>query len=233
MTPEPTTQRVAKPPQLIFDSIFAFPPNRDTMGGTAYLIRDQDAQGQPCNLLIDVPAWRPEVQTFLEQQGGVAWLFITQRGGLGQAATLQKTLHCQILMQEQEAYLLPEADITAFGDRFQLTPQSTALWTPGHSPGSACLYHGTQGGILFTGRHLLPDGTGQLTPLRFSKTFHWPRQLHQVRQLQTQFDRGSLAYICPGANVGFLRGRRYISDAWDILQAIDCEALRQAKPRLL
>jgi hypothetical protein len=29
-----------KPPRPVFDTVFAFPPNRDTQGGTAYFIVD-------------------------------------------------------------------------------------------------------------------------------------------------------------------------------------------------
>ncbi|MFY8173644.1 MAG: MBL fold metallo-hydrolase, partial [Planktothrix agardhii] len=29
---------VPKPPQLVLENVYAFPPNRETLGGTAYFI---------------------------------------------------------------------------------------------------------------------------------------------------------------------------------------------------
>jgi hypothetical protein len=81
---------------------------------------------------------------------------------------------------------------------------------------------------LFTGRHLLPDRDGQLKPLRFSKTFHWPRQLRQVEKLQTRFSDDTLHYACPAANTGFLRGQYVVKDAYTQLAAIDTEQLKSA-----
>jgi hypothetical protein len=83
-------------------------------------------------------------------------------------------------------------------------------------------------GILFTGRHLLPDVSGNPQPLRTAKTFHWPRQLKQVRQILERFDGESLQYLCPGANTGFLRQQRFIDRAYSKLQQLDFSTLRQA-----
>lgn len=228
----PPKPNPAKPPRPVFETVFAFPPNRDTLGGTAYLILEKDETGQATNLLIDPPAWDAATQAFLAQQGGVQWLLITHRGALGKAHTLQAELGCQLVIQEQEAYLLPNATVTPFGKEYLFSPRCRALWTPGHSPGSACLYYQAYGGVLFTGRHLLPDAQGQPVPLRFSKTFHWPRQLQQVERLRTEFSADTLAFLCPGANTGFLRGARSISQAYCHLQALDLETYRQARPVL-
>jgi glyoxylase-like metal-dependent hydrolase (beta-lactamase superfamily II) len=222
----------SKPPRQIFETVFAFPPNRDTMGGTAYLVKDRDANNNPANLLVDAPAWDETTREFLQHHGGVRWFFITHRANLGKAAAIQKALGCEVVIQEQEAYLLPATPKTSFQQNFRFTPRSQALWTPGYSPGSACLYHMAHGGVLFTGRHLLPNREGNPEPLRFSKTFHWPRQLGQVQALQTQFSAETLAHICPGANTGFLRGKLTIHDGYNRLQQINVNAYRTAKPLL-
>jgi glyoxylase-like metal-dependent hydrolase (beta-lactamase superfamily II) len=229
LPPEPSTH--AKPPRRVFESVFAFPPNRDTLGGTAYLIEDQ-AAGAPANLLVDAPAWDDATRTFLAQHGGVKWLLITHRGAIGKAKALQADLGCEVVIQEQEAYLLPETPVTTFQQQHTFTDRCRALWTPGHSPGSSCLYYAGHGGILFTGRHLLPDRQGRPVPLRFAKTFHWPRQLQQVERLRQDFSADTLAYICPGANTGFLRGERAIAHAYDQLRSLDLEAQRQTVPLL-
>jgi glyoxylase-like metal-dependent hydrolase (beta-lactamase superfamily II) len=221
------------------ESIWAFPPNRETFGGTAYLIVETSqnishnvsqsiAQIPTGNILIDCPSWGEQTQTFLEQNGGVAWLVLTHRQGMSSAAvSIQKQFGCQVLVQEQEAYLLPEVEVTTFSDSIIIPPNTQVLWTPGYSPGSACVYY-QPSGVLFTGRHLLPDVSGNPQPLRMAKTFHWPRQLKQVQQILERFDDASLQYLCPGANTGFLRQQRFIDHAYAKLQQLDFATLRQA-----
>jgi glyoxylase-like metal-dependent hydrolase (beta-lactamase superfamily II) len=217
-----------KPARAVFDNIFAFPPNRETLGATAYFIVKNDV-----NILLDCPAWDAENQQFLRDQGGVRWLLITHRGGIGKhVKEIQQTLGCEILIQEQEAYLLPGLTVTTFQKEFTLSPTSQVIWTPGHSPGSSCLYEGENGGVLFTGRHLLPNRQGNPVPLRTSKTFHWRRQINSVNMLREVFSSETLQYICPGANTGFLRGKGAIAKAYEKLVQLDLDALLQAKPGL-
>jgi glyoxylase-like metal-dependent hydrolase (beta-lactamase superfamily II) len=209
-------------------TLYAFPPNRDTLGGTAYFIVGNDA-----NILIDCPAWNEANLLFLQAQGGVRWLFITHRGGISKhASEIQAALGCEIVVQEQEAYLLPGLNPTQFHETFTFYSEAQALWTPGHSPGSACFYHPAYGGVLFSGRHLIPSAQGEPVPLRIAKTFHWPRQLRSIQQLLEQFTPQTLNFICPGANTGFLRGDRAIAQAYDRLACLDLAAYAQAKPLL-
>jgi glyoxylase-like metal-dependent hydrolase (beta-lactamase superfamily II) len=193
----------SKPPTEILPGIFAFSPNRDTLGGTAYAIVTPAG-----NVLIDSPAWQDVNRQFIVDRGGIRWLAITHRGGIGQATTIARDLGCEVIIQEQEAYLLPELSVTTFEHKFSINDSIHAIWTPGHSPGSTCFYSAGAGGVLFTGRHLLPDGSGAAVPLRSAKTFHWPRQLRSVAAIWQQFPaRLPLRYLCPGANAGLLRGK--------------------------
>ncbi len=214
----------SKQPQIILDHLWAFSPNRQTLGGTAYLIVEN--QG---NILVDCPAWTLEHENFLFKMG-IRWLVITHRGGMGEVKTLQQQLGCEVIVQEQEAYLLPDCRTTTFATELILTPQVSVFWTPGHSPGSACVYNTAVGGILFSGRHLLPNPQGQPTPLRTAKTFHWPRQLKSVQQILDTFSPQTLSYLCPGANTGFLRGERAIAHPYEHLAQLDLAALRHAAP---
>lgn len=221
-----------KQPQAVFDNLFAFPPNRETLGGTAYLLLEKDAEGNCANILIDSPAFNEVNQAFIHKQGGLKTLFITHRGGMGQVPDFQKTFEAEVLIQEQEAYLLPTVTTQTFrGDR-TLSPTSRVFWNPGHSPGSACLYHSAHGGVLFTGRHLLPTRAGTPEPLRLSKTFHWPRQLRYAQQLLTDFTPETLSTICPGASTGFLRGEKKIAQAYEKLKTVNWETLAVATPVL-
>lgn len=203
------------------------------MGGTSYLIVNKDWEGRSANLLVDAPAHDPENLKFIAEQGGVKQWVITHRGAIGEAQALQPALQCEVIVQEQEAYLLPAIpNLTSYRDHYSLGKCGGVFWTPGHSPGSACLYYQDHGGVLFTGRHLLPDRQGHLTPLRFSKTFHWPRQLQNVAKLQTRFSKETLSHVCPAANTGFLRGQHTVANAYEQLQVIDVGQLLSA-PALL
>jgi len=205
----------------VFDRVFAFPPNRETLGGTAYFVLDPTVG----NILIDCPALTDSNQDFLDRHG-VGTIVITHRDGIGQIRRLQAQYSASLIIQEQEAYKLPNLDPVTFRQRHSLSATAELIWTPGYSPGSACLYLEDEGGILFTGRHLLPDNAGQPMPLRLAKTFHWYRQLNSVAQLCDRFTPQSLQYICPGANTGFLRGERVINDAYARLCALDLDQER-------
>lgn len=214
----------------ILDGIYAFAPNRETLGGTAYAISDPAGV-----VLVDCPPWTEATRRALDRLGGVRWLFLTHRSAIAGAERLQVSYNCEVAIQEQEAYLLPEVRLTPFTREIALSESCQGIWTCGHSPGSACLYarlpavSGEGVGVLFSGRHLLPDPQGRLLPQRTAKTFHWPRQLRAVAALQDRFGPDTLQAICPGANVGFLRGRGYLADAWQQLEAIDLESLGRAK----
>ncbi|BAB75118.1 MBL fold metallo-hydrolase [Anabaena sp. FACHB-709] len=226
MCPSPQQpSHITKSPRDVLDSIFAFPPNRDTLGGTSYLI-----VGNEGNILIDCPALDQTNLNFLRSHGGVRWLFLTHRGAIGRTAEIQQNYGCDILIQEQEAYLLPGLTVTTFTQEFAVTPTAKAIWTPGHSPGSSCLYYNHQGGVLFSGRHLLPNQKGEPVPLRTAKTFHWPRQIKSLQTILETLTPETLQYICPGANTGFLRGKRSIDTAYQRLASLDLKALLQTQP---
>lgn len=227
-----------KLPQPVFDAetVYAFPPNRETLGGTAYLIPYGGAANGDSsprnNILIDCPAWTETNLDFVAQQGGVRWLVITHRGGSSRVRDWQERFACDVVVQEQEAYLLPRVETQTFHRDLSLTPHHRLLWTPGHSPGAACLYSSALGGVLFSGRHLLPTRQGGAAPLRVSKTFHWPRQLQYTQKLLDDFTADTLSYICPGANTGFLRGKRFIDNAYTKLANLDFSELAQTQALL-
>ena len=224
----PHLSRLNKPPRSVLPDIFAFAPNRHTLGGTAYFIVNKSG-----NILIDCPAVNELNQQFFLDNGGISWLILTHRNGIGKEVNqIKNTYNCEIIIQEQEAYLLPEMQVTSFKEKISLGNTLEIIWTPGYSPGSACLYWQEHNGILFSGRHLLPKANGNVAPLRTAKTFHWFRQLNSVKLLCDRFNEKTLKYICPGANTGFLRGKGYLDQAYQKLSALDLVALRQEQPIL-
>lgn len=213
-----------KQPRAVIEDVFAFSPNRKTLGGTAYFIVRKDA-----NILVDTPAWIEENRDFLLERGGVQCLFITHRDAIGQAKQIQADLGCPIVIQEQEAYLMPDLQVKRFKHEIVIGDGVTGLWTPGHTPGSSCLYLNRAGGILFTGRHVLPNADRAPAPLRTAKTFHWFRQLESIATLREQFSAETLARICPGGSTGYLRGQLAIEDAYHQLGQLDLTALRSVQ----
>ncbi|MEG4234980.1 MBL fold metallo-hydrolase [Microcoleus sp. Pol11C3] len=215
---------VSKQPRPVLDNILAFPPNRETLGATAYFIVENQT-----NILVDCPAWDEINQTFLREQGGVRLLFLSHRGAIAKAREIQEATGCEILIQEQEAYLLPGLKVTVFEREFAVSDRIKAFWTPGHSPGSSCLYHSGSRGVLFSGRHLLPNREAAPVPLWTAKTFHWPRQINSVKSIIDRFSPETLQYICPGANTGFLRGKGSIDRAFEQLANLDLAVCLQSK----
>lgn len=201
-----------KPPKKLLEGLFAFAPNRETLGGTSYFIVENTG-----NILLDCPAWDGINREFLLQQG-VSLLYITHRGAISkQVKQMQLELGCEVIIQEQEAYLLPDLSVSSFREEITVNENCFGFWTPGHSPGSSCLYWSQHGGVLFSGRHLLPDSQGKPVPLRLAKTFHWQRQLNSVRKICDRFTADNLYYLCPGANIGFLRGKGIIENIYQLL----------------
>jgi glyoxylase-like metal-dependent hydrolase (beta-lactamase superfamily II) len=197
---------IAKPPRQIRPNLYRFAPNRETLGGTAYLLVTQDG-----NILIDCPPWDDTVQQWLNALGPVRWLCLTHRDAHSPSlSALQQALDCLVVVQEQEAYLLPHLKVRSFQAQGSIGHSLKALWTPGYSPGSACYYWSDNGGVLFTGRHLLPNPEGVLGPLRYPKTFHWPRQEASVQKVWDYFADKPLRAVCPGGNVGYLRNKDWL-----------------------
>ncbi|MEG3848309.1 MBL fold metallo-hydrolase [Microcoleus sp. herbarium19] len=216
---------VSKQPKPVLENIFAFAPNRETLGATAYFIVENES-----NILVDCPAWDETNQIFLRDRGGVRLLFLTHRGAIAKAREIQEATGCEILIQEQEAYLLPGLQLTVFEREFVLSDRTRAFWTPGHSPGSSCLYDSRSGGVLFSGRHLLPNREAAPVPHRTAKTFHWPRQINSVKSIIDRFSPSTLKYICPAANTGFLRGKGSIDRAFEQLTNLDLAVCLANKP---
>jgi hypothetical protein len=203
-----------RPPQAVRQGLWVFAPSRDSQGGTAWWL-ETGAGG----VLIDCPGFTEANLAFLRQKG-VGQILLTSREGHGRCRRFQESLDWPVLVQEQEAFLVPGVKrLEIFGQEAEPLSGLRLLWTPGPSPG-ASVVHATESDILFCGRLLVPTGVGRAAPLRTSRTFHWPRQLRSLERLGAWLPPGSPAWIASGAALGALRGGRLIENGRDLLEEL-------------
>ncbi len=158
---------------------------------------------------------------------------LTGRDGHGRCRRWQQVLGWPVLVQEQEAYLLPDVTLLrSFAIECSLAEEVRLLWTPGPSPGACVLHVRAGSGLdgLFCGRLLVPRAPGLLAPLRSSRSFHWPRQLRSLERLRGWLPAGSPDWIASGAGLGALRGERLVRGGASLLAGIDLTALRHQVP---
>lgn len=230
----PLPSEEGRPPQPVRPGLWLFAPSRDTQGGSAWLL--EAATG---DLLIDCPAYTRANLLFLAGRGGApgdemgrssGWILLTGRDGHGRCRRWQQALGWPVLVQEQEAYLLPGVDpLHTFAAEHRLGPGARLLWTPGPSPG-ACVLHVSPGGAaghdgLFCGRLLVPVAPGRVGPLRRRGTFHWGRQLRSLERLRQWLPAGAPEWIASGAGLGALRGPKLAPEGSVQLERLDLEAL--------
>jgi len=211
-----------RPPRQVRPGLWLFAPSRDSRGGSSWLVEGPAAGLAGGDLLIDCPGLTAANLTFLQARPDRGTLVLTGRDGHGRTRRLQEALGWRVLVQEQEAYLLPGvAELGCFGRDHLLAAGVRLLWTPGVSPGSCVLHLATPGWDgLFCGRLLLPVGPGQLAPLRTADCFHWPRQLASLERLRQWLPAGSPAWIATGGGLGALRGGTLVEGGAALLEAL-------------
>ena len=224
LRPEP-----GRPPLQVEPGLWLFAPNRRTQGGSSWLLEGDAGLGRP-DLLVDAPAVTEANRAFLQQrrrlvgdEGGL--IVLTHRGGHGQIGVVQAQCGWPVLLQEQEAYLLPGLPrCCTFAAGEEPVAGVRLLWTPGPTPGS-CVLHVSSGAIdgLFCGRLLVPVGPGALAPLRSAGTFHWPRQLASLAALINGLPQGSPRWIATAAALGALRGQHLVMNGSQMLKALALE----------
>jgi glyoxylase-like metal-dependent hydrolase (beta-lactamase superfamily II) len=207
--------------------LWLFAPNRDNQGGSAWFLEHSDG-----DLLVDVPALTEANLAFLQHRPRPGQIVLTGRDGHGRCRALQEALGWPVLVQEQEAFLLPGVKaLETFGLEQALAPGLRLLWTPGPSPG-ACVLHAfgadagaaDDGGDLFCGRLLVPVAPCRLEPRRSRRTFHWPRQIASLRALRAWLPAGTPGWIASGAGLGALRGESLVGSAEALLADLEKQA---------
>ena len=208
-----TALESGRPPQQLRDDLWLFPPNRDCQGGSSWWL-----EADPEPVLIDCPPLTDATLTALSRLAGsrTPRILLTSREGHGRLRRLQERFGWPVLVQEQEAYLLPNvAPLHTFAEEHSTSSGLRLLWTPGPTPGS-CVVHAPSADLLFCGRLLTPLGPGQLGPLRHGRTFHWPRQLGSLQRLRGWIPSDARPQLASGAGLGALRGERLVPfSSWE------------------
>ena len=202
-----TALEPGRPPQQLRDDLWLFPPNRDCQGGSSWWL-----VAEPEPVLIDGPPLTEATLTALGELAGdrTPRILLTSREGHGRLRRLQERFGWPVLVQEQEAYLLPNvAPLHTFAEEHGTSSGLRLLWTPGPTPGS-CVVHAPSADLLFCGRLLTPLGPGQLGPMRHGRTFHWPRQLGSLERLRGWLPPEASPALASGAGLGALRGERLV-----------------------
>jgi glyoxylase-like metal-dependent hydrolase (beta-lactamase superfamily II) len=220
-----------RPPQQVAPGLWLFAPNRHTQGGSSWLLEGDAGLGRP-DLLVDAPALTAANLAFLQHRrslvgvdGGL--IVLSHRGAHGQLPKLQPHCGWSVLVQEQEAYLLPGLTrLQTFAACHELAAGVRLLWTPGPTPGS-CVLHVRSGAVdgLFCGRLLVPVAPGALAPLVTSRSFHGPRQLASLQRLITWLPEGSPGWIATAAGLGALRGQHLVMNGAALLRSLAGQGL--------
>ncbi len=200
-------------PLLVARDIWAFPENEESKGTISWWVGCRDE-----SLLIDCPAVNDANISFLKDHasGKPASILLTSREGHGRVGALVRSLGWPVLVQEQEAYLLPGIErLKTFQEEYVTRAGVRLLWTPGPTPGSCVAYVPAPWNVLFCGRLLVHVAVGRLAGLRTRKTFHWPRQLQSLKKLRNWIPRDSSPLLASSAPLGGLADRGVMAwEAW-------------------
>ncbi|MFL0728605.1 MAG: MBL fold metallo-hydrolase [Prochlorococcus sp.] len=204
MTMPPASELVDRP-QRLREGLWVFPPNRDCNGGTAWWLGSE-----PEPVLIDCPPLTTATFEVLKQlcSGRTARILLTSREGHGRVRALQDALGWPVLVQEQEAYLLPGlTSLDSFVDQHTTVAGLRLLWTPGPTPGSCVVFAPHPWNVLFCGRLLIPVAFRQLAPLQSRRTFHWSRQRQSLEKMRQWIPANARPALASGAPLGAFRGQ--------------------------
>ena len=208
-----------RPPQIVQAGLWLFAPNRDTQGGSSWLCELGTG-----DLLIDVPAFTRANLALLQERSRrrPGWIVLTGRDGHGRCRRWQEALGWPVLVQEQEAYLLPGVQqLQTFAGELALSPGLRLLWTPGPTPGACVLHASGEPDVLFCGRLLSPTGPGAAAPLATARSFHWGRWQRSLKTLKAWLPQGSPGWIASGAGLGALAGEKLIGPGRPLLDGLE------------
>ncbi len=204
----------AHSPVEIKNSIWVFPPNSSCKGGTSWWIGCS-----PEPVLIDCPPLTQETIESLKllSAGKASRIILTSRESHGRVRELQSTFGWKVMVQEQEAYLLPEISaLETFSEEHTTISGLRILWTPGPTPGSSVIYAPPPWNVLFCGRLLIPLKFDRISSFRSQLTFHWSRQKESLDKLRKWLPPDARPELASGVGLERLGKNKLVSwECWN------------------
>ncbi len=160
-----------------------------SFGGNSYFLRHRLG-----NWLIDSPRWSGRLAASLEQLGGVAYIFLTHRDDVADAAQYAARFGSRRIIHKAELTAQPEAEIVLDSwEPVELSSDLLAIPTPGHTRGHCALLY--RSNLLFSGDHLW--WSREQLRLHASRSvcwYSWEEQRRSVRRLVDY----SFEWVLPG-----------------------------------
>ncbi len=200
--------------------LWVFPPNKSCNFSNSWWV---ETGSDP--VLIDCPSFSNEVIEELKKMsyGRKATILLTNKESHGDIVDIQDQMDWPVLIQEQEAYLLPTVNrLKSFSEGHVTSSGLRLLWTPGPTPGSCVIFVPPPINVLFCGRLLIPIASNKLSVFRTKKTFHWTSYEKSVRKLRDWLPREPLPLLASGIS---LRPSSH-AKLWSIEE---CDLLEESK----
>lgn len=158
-------------------------------------------------VLVDCPKVTEEVINDLKElSGGICPnVVLTNRDAHHDASILNRKLGWPLIVQEQEAYLLPHVEnLVTFSEELILSSGARILWTPGPTPGSCVLHVPPPWNVLFCGRLLTPVARDEIRAIRSRSTFHWTNQQNSLIKLRAWLPSNAMPSLASGDSLPLL-----------------------------
>jgi glyoxylase-like metal-dependent hydrolase (beta-lactamase superfamily II) len=204
-------------PRLLEDNVWALgQPSTKNYGALAYFLELPGG-----GVLVDLPKPSEELFRWLEEHGGVRWIFLTHKDHVQHHAEFAARFPgCRRVMgsadvNKHQSSFADATDAVEIKIADELVPRSldgaampedaiadaelVVLPQPGHTPGGLCLLY--RGKFLFTGDHLAySKRLGHAAAHRLQCWEDWERQTRSVRQLEAWAEAGHLRFqwLLPG-----------------------------------
>jgi glyoxylase-like metal-dependent hydrolase (beta-lactamase superfamily II)/ferredoxin len=179
--PEPIADDVA-------DVLFCGFASEDSYGASSWLIRRAGG-----NVLVDSPRWSSTLADRIDEEGGVAWMFLTHRDDVADHARWRDRFGCERVMHGDDRGRMPIERVIGGHRPVAIDDDLLAVPVPGHTRGScALIYRDT---FLFSGDHVWAnDDEDGLECGRDVCWFSWNEQRASMRRLADH----AFTWVVPG-----------------------------------
>lgn len=136
---------VKRYPEEIENGIFYLGFNSpDSYGGKSYFIKNSSG-----NWMVDSPKFSSRLVKFIQEQGGLKYIFLTHRDDVAEASAYAAEFGAKRIIHKEDLEAQKEAEIVIEGiDSIEPEPGFTIVPTPGHTMGHCMLLHND---VLFSG----------------------------------------------------------------------------------